>query len=77
MRWTINVRRFRKIALSDYSFIMSVRSSDRMEQLGSHWTEFHEISYLRMVRKSVEASQVSLKPDKNKGTWREDQYTFF
>jgi hypothetical protein len=30
--------RLRKIAESDYSF-MSVRT----EQLGSHWTDFHEI----------------------------------
>ena len=26
--------------------VMSVRPSDRMEQLGSHWTDFHEISNL-------------------------------
>jgi hypothetical protein len=27
--------------------------SVRMEQLGSHWTDFHEIWYLRIFRKSV------------------------
>ena len=48
-----------------------------MEHLGSHWTEFHEILYLRIFRKSVEKIQVSLKSDKNKGTLHEDQYTFF
>jgi hypothetical protein len=43
-----------------------------MEQLGSHWTDFHEIWYLNIFRKSVEKIQVSLKSDKNDGyvTWR-------
>jgi hypothetical protein len=37
-------RRIRKIANGDYySFVMSVRLPVRMEQLGSHWTDFHEI----------------------------------
>ena len=36
------VRSIRKIAKSDY-FIMSVRSSVRMKQLGSHLTDFDEI----------------------------------
>ena len=34
-----------------------------MEQLDSHWTDFHEIWYLKIFRKI----QVSLKSDKNKG----------
>jgi hypothetical protein len=41
--------------------------SFRMEQLGSHWTDFHEILYLRIFRKYVEKIQVSLKSDKNNG----------
>jgi hypothetical protein len=43
-----------------------------MEQLGSHWTAFHEIWYLRILRKFDEKIQVSLKSGKNKGhfTWR-------
>jgi len=36
-----------------------------MEQLGSHLTDFHEILYFNIFRKSVEKIQVSLKPDKN------------
>ena len=46
--------------------------SVRIEQLGSHWTDFHEILYLRVLRKSVEKIQVSLKPNKNYGffAWR-------
>ena len=50
----------------------SVRPSIRMGQLGSHWTDFHEILYLSIFRKSVEKIQVSLKSNKNKGY----QYTF-
>jgi hypothetical protein len=43
-----------------------------MEQLGSHWTYFHEILYLSIFRKYVEKIKVSLKSDKNNGyhTWR-------
>ena len=54
------VRRFRKIAKSDY-WLRHVRLSVRMEQLGSHYTDFNEISYLTIFRKSVEKIQVSLK----------------
>ena len=45
--------------------------SIRMEQLGSQWTEFHEIWYFIISRKSVQESQVSLKYDNNNGylTW--------
>ena len=32
---------------------LSVRPSVRIEQLGSHWTDFYEILYLRIFRKSV------------------------
>jgi len=43
-----------------------------MEQIGSHWTDCHEIWYLRLYRKSAEKIQVLLKSDKNNGyfTWR-------
>ena len=47
--------------------IRHVRLSVRMEQLGSHRTDFHEILYLRIFRKSVEKIKVSLNSDKNKG----------
>ena len=36
-----------------------------MEQLSSHWTDFHEILYLRIFRNSVEKIDVLLKSDKN------------
>jgi hypothetical protein len=47
-----------------------------MEQVGSFRTDFHEIWYLCIFRKSVEKIQVSLKSDKNNGTLHEDLCTF-
>jgi hypothetical protein len=51
---------------------ISVVVSVRMEKLGSHRTDFLEIWYLSVFRKSIEEIQVSLKYDKNNGyfTWR-------
>jgi hypothetical protein len=49
--------------------------SVRMEQLGSHWTDFHEIWYLSIFRKSVEKIQVSLKMTRTKGILHEDRHT--
>jgi hypothetical protein len=37
----------------------------RMEQLGTHRTDWHEISYLSIFRKSVEKIQLSAQSDKN------------
>jgi len=50
---------------------LSIRPS-RWNNLGSHWTDFHEIWYLNIFRKSAEKIQVSLKSDKNNGhfAWR-------
>jgi len=51
---------------------MSLRLSFRMEQLGSYWTDFHEILHCGIFLKSVEKIQVLLEPDKNSVyfTWR-------
>ena len=46
-----------------------------MKQLGSHWTDFHEIWYLGTFRKYVEKIQVSLKSDKSKGASHADRRT--
>ena len=53
-------------------FVLSVCPPARMEQLGSHWTSFHKISYLGIFRKSVEKIHISLKSYKNNRyfTWR-------
>ena len=63
---------FAKLREATISFIVSFRLSVRMEQLGSHRTDFYEIWYLRIFRKYFEKIQVSLKSDKNKGyfIWR-------
>jgi len=58
-------RCFRKITKSDYEFRHVWPSALRMEQLRSHWADFHEIWYLRILRKSVEKIEISLKSDKN------------
>jgi hypothetical protein len=59
-----------KLRKATISFIMcvcpSVRLSVRMENLGSHWTDYREISYLRIFRKLVEKMQVSLKVDEKR-----------
>ena len=48
-----------------------------MEQLSSHWTDFHENLYLRIFWKSGKKIQVSLKLDKNKGYFTWQPSTFF
>jgi hypothetical protein len=52
--------------------VMSARPPVRMEQFCSHWTNFRQIWYLYIFRKSVEKTQVSLKSDNNNRyfTWR-------
>ena len=60
--------RVRKIAIIDFQLrhvCLSVRPSVRIEQLGFHWINVHEISYSSIFRKSVHKIQVSLKSDKN------------
>jgi len=47
-----------------------------MEQLGFHWTDFHEIMYMSIFQKFVEKIQVWLKSVKNSGTVHEDVSTF-
>jgi hypothetical protein len=64
--------RSQKLRKATISFVMSVLLSIRMEQLGSHSKNFHEIWYLNIFPKSVEKIQVSLKSDNNNRyfTWR-------
>jgi hypothetical protein len=58
------------------SSCLSVSLSGRMEQLCSHWKEFHETLYITILLKSVEKIQVSLKYVKNNGTLHEDLSIF-
>jgi hypothetical protein len=53
---------------------MSVIVSVRLEKLGSHWIDFHEIWYLSIFRKSVKNIQ-GLKSDKMMGAFHEDLRT--
>jgi hypothetical protein len=62
---------FEKLRKATSSFVMSilrsVRPSVRMEQLGTNWTDFHEIGYFIVFRNPFEKIQLSLKSDKNNG----------
>ena len=58
---------FAKLRKATVSFVFSVCSSVRMEQLGFHWTDFDQILYLTVFRKSIEKIQVSLQYDKYNG----------
>jgi len=60
------------------SFIISVYVSVRMEQLGAHMMDFHEIWYLSISPKRVERIQVSFKSDKHNGyfTWSPVSHLF-
>jgi hypothetical protein len=60
-RYLYILKRFRKIRKAIVSVLVPVR----LQQLGSYWTDFHEIWYLGMFRKSFPKVQVSLKPDNN------------
>ena len=63
---------FAKLRKTAISCVMSVCPSVHVEQLGLHWTDFHEILYLSILIKSVLNVEISLKSDKNDGhfTWR-------
>jgi hypothetical protein len=66
---------FAKFRKSTMSSVVSVCPSIRIEQLGSNWTDFHEISYLSISGESVKKIQVSLQSDQNNGTLHEFQCT--
>ena len=57
----------RVFRIAKCNYLLHVRLSFRVEQLGSQRTDFHEIWYLSIFRQSVEKIQVSLKSDKNAG----------
>jgi hypothetical protein len=42
-RLILNLGAFAKLRKASFGFVMSVRPSVRMKQLGSYWTDFHEI----------------------------------
>jgi hypothetical protein len=60
---------FTKLRKATVSFVVSIGPSVLpsvcMQQLGFHWTDFHQILYLGIFLKYVIQFQVSLKSDKN------------
>ena len=51
LTWSLFLGAFTKLRKATISFIMSVHSSVRMEQLGSHCTDFDETWYLSFFSK--------------------------
>jgi hypothetical protein len=55
---------------------MPVRPSVRMEKLGFHWTDFHEIWQLNIFQKMYPENSNFIQSDKKRGTLYKDQYVF-
>jgi hypothetical protein len=51
---------FRIITKATVNFVISLRQSVRMEQIGSHWKDFHEIRYLCILRNCRENSNFNI-----------------
>jgi hypothetical protein len=60
---------FTKLEKETVSFVMSACLFARVEQLSSHWMDFHEIWYLSIFRNSVKKIQISLKSTRITGTY--------
>jgi len=54
------------------TFILSVR----VEQTGSHLTDFHEVWYLYIFKYSVKKIKIKLKSDRNNWYFHEDLFRF-
>ena len=74
---SLSLSAFAKLGMATISFVMSVCQSVRVpvhrhDTTSSHWTDFHEILYLSILRKSVKKMEVSLESDRTAGTVHED-----
>jgi hypothetical protein len=56
-----------KLRKTTVIFAMSVRPSVRLLQLGSHWTDFHEIWYVNIFENLLRKVKFLSKSDMNKG----------
>ena len=67
---------FAKLLKATISFVTSVCLSVRMEQLGSHWTDFHEIWYLNVFETTCRENSSFKKSDRKNGyfTWRSTHF---
>jgi hypothetical protein len=63
---------FRRVCKICEKRLLASCPSVRLSAVGSHWTDFHDIWYFSIFRKSVEKIQILLKSDKNNRhyTWR-------
>ena len=85
LMWTLKTEAFwaqletcekRPLAASRVSVCPSVLLFICMEQVGCHWTEFGEIWYLGIFKKSVDIVQESLQPDNSSDPPHEDRCAF-
>ena len=73
----IIIRLLRRIRKASIFFVVLIRLSVRVEQLGLQWMHFHKISFLKVFRKSVEKKfKIYLNLTRITGALYEDQYTF-
>jgi len=63
----VSLGAFANLRKGTTSFVMSVPLPVRMEQLGSHWTDFRDILYVGIFRIFIEKIQASLKTDRSSG----------
>ena len=68
---------FAKLWKASTSFVMSLCPSVGMEQLGSHWTDFHVICNWVFCEKLSRKLQFHQNLTRIRGTLHDDKYTFF
>ena len=74
--WTTSHKQQKCLLVLSRVSIPSVLVSVHLYQRGSHWTDFREIWYWPLLRKSVEKFQILYKSDQNirHFTWRRKQW---
>ena len=65
-----------KLRKGRISFVMSVCPSERTEQLGAHWTEFHDSWYLNIIWTAVREIHVQRSCDSNTTVFHDDWRIF-
>jgi hypothetical protein len=68
--------RVRKIAKKTISFVVSVRPSFHMEQLGSQWPNFYKVGYLNIFRNSLNKFEFHYNLTRRMCNLHEDLRTF-
>jgi hypothetical protein len=72
----VSFRRLGKLRKAIISFVMSVCLSVRMEQFGSHWTDFHEMLYLGIFENLARKFKFHENLTRMTGILHEDKNTY-